>query len=179
MNGFAPLYQTPIAEQRTHYGDVEVKSEPFELSHQRTSYSYPAQNSYSEQELAESLGWVDYTYNPQASMPATHQMQLSNEMTMQRNSLHNRAPSSSVHQTGSLASNGTFGSVSIPQTSHSPAGWHSSMESPNFLAEANVTRTLSTNYQGPSSSSSKQDGSTVAEKKAMRRYSHNAGTIIV
>lgn len=178
MNGFAQHqahYHQPIAEQEDQY-HTTFKQDPYELNQQqRPSFAYAGQASYTEQELAESLGWIDYSHNGQVHIPANQPMQVTNEMHMQHASLHHRAPSTSLQQSGSLASNGTFGSVSIPQASNSPSAWHSSTESPSFMNDStHMSRSLNLAHQN-SNNNNKKEINTVAEKKAMRRYSHNAG----
>lgn len=160
---------------RQEYPHTEFKSEPFELEHPpRTAYTYSTQHPYSEEELVESLGWIDYTQTPHTAAQH-HTMQLTPEMTMQQHTLHHRAPS--LQQSTSLASNGTFASNSMPQTGQSPNGWHSSIESPSFAAE-HLNHPLNTNItSGPQSSCdpARKEGNVSADRRAMRRYSHNAG----
>lgn len=169
---------------RPDYEHTEFKTEPYDLATtQRHTYTYGAHHAYSEEELAESLGWVDYAQNPPNHAAPNHGMHLSAEMGMQQTPTHNRAPSTSLHHSGSIASNGTFGSVpTIPVVGQSPTTWHSSLESSHFLAEPSSSsqhhgRTPSTTTHPLTSESSKKEVSTVAEKKAMRRYSHNAGMV--
>lgn len=175
---FPTGFALPVAQQQELYDNV-MKREPYEVNthrQQRASFSYPAQHPYSEQELAESLGWVDYSSNQNGRTNHTSSrppMQLTDEMSMQQSTFHPLPPPSSIPQSGNGhgPSGGSFHHVPIPRSSKSPVGWHSSFESPNFVADSVLHGPVPA--LGPKSGSSHEGD--VANKKAMRRYSHNAG----
>lgn len=166
---------------RNQFDNADTKSESYNTAHQqRVPFSYSNHIPYSEQELADSLGWVDYTIsrNTPSCSVSSHPMHLTSEMNMQQSSFPHRNPSTSTQQLQQELSHSagvSYGSVPIPQASGSPIGWHSSLESPSFLTDSEHLRTRLSLAQAPVTDTHRRDGAAVADKKAMRRYSHNAG----
>lgn len=191
MNGFntyqranGDIQSAALAVDQQSQAEIHFKAEPsytasimaFSSESQANAhgpYAYNTNSSFSEQELAESLGWNGYATAAHLPMsPSSQRLHMTSEMTMHNTSPLNHSNPSSYQQSGGV-SNMSFGSMAIPQvTSGSPVGWHSSMESPSLLGDLprSLGLTPCTNV-----STTRKDGSSVAEKKAMRRYSHNAG----
>lgn len=165
--------------------DLHFKTEEFPDSllqypnsqHQPT-YPFNGGSTFSEQELAESLGWTYAAHQPVSSVNSHQRLHLAADVIAQNISPHNQ-PGSFRQSSSVPIANTSYGGVSIPQSNGSPAGWHSSLESPGFLAEsASLARSSFGQAQNNGvGSSHRKEVPTVAEKKALRRYSHNAGKI--
>lgn len=176
----------PIIAQNDLYDTTGMKMElfPDEFQQQvRSTFAYIPQRAYSEQELAESLGWIDYSNANQHNNSPAQAMQMTNNTSIQQaNFTHEQPqpqppPNACLPQSGSYQGNGHFGSLPIPQTPQSPAnGWHSSFESPSFRTDSRAmhVRKVSLSNQINSGDTDK-NGFVNVDKKAMRRYSHNAG----
>ncbi len=166
------ISQTHPIDQYSNQHHFFIKSEPdsafpFDNSQLLTQTHYQAfpynGTGITEQELAESLGWDPSQFSgpvlENQDVPVLHETTISasNRNMLGRNNI----------------SHDPYGSVPIPQNSVSPV-W-STIESPNFYTDGqHLNRGMPSSAPLLTPPVSRKDGHTAAEKKAMRRYSHNA-----
>ena len=192
MNGYVDA--APSAIKRRIHDDnngIHFKEEPVFEEHilnfnspntSQHQFAYHGNGTFTEQELAESLGWSHYGTTTQ-SLSATNATPntLQQDLHMQNLAIQNQRQMMALpHTNSNPVGLSNYGSVAIPQHSGSPAGWHSSLDSTGFLGESSsASRPFSLgNLANTQGFSIRKDVASVAEKKAMRRYSHNAGIVL-
>lgn len=160
-----------------------VKQE--DASHFSAFNAYPSFQSshFSDLELAESLGWTgpspypqayeaDYRIvnaHPSSATPDAHQgraQQQPQQRSQQSQHSIGTTSAQSAIQNLPPATTASYGTMPIP---HAPSPAWSGMESPSFLADPSPLS------RGLARTSTGKDKADISDKKAMRRYSHNAG----